>query len=155
MPGFGLVKLSIVFFYRRIFCSFSRGAFDIATKIMIVIILLWTIGFTLALVFECGDRFWALFGSAQNLIQYCVKTLQLAQAFVISDVITDLMILCLPLPMVCDLRWFENALYRAGWLVVDANYCGFRSGSYTCQLDGRLLSAVSFSSELCKYFVRH
>ena len=75
-----------------------------ATKFMIVITLLWTIGFTLALVFECGGSFWALFGSAQNLIKYCVKTLQLAQGFVISDVITDVMILCLPLPMVSDVH---------------------------------------------------
>ena len=52
------------------------------------------------MIFQCGTNFWALFSTAENLVKSCVKTLKLAEAFVISDATTDLMILCLPLPMV-------------------------------------------------------
>ena len=74
--------------------------FDIVSKIFSVLVVVWSVGFTFAMVFQCGKEFWALFSTAENLIEHCVKTLELAEAFVISDVITDLMILCLPLPMV-------------------------------------------------------
>lgn len=98
--GFGLVKLSVIFFCRRIFCDVFKGRFDIITKVLITLVVLWSVGFTFAMIFECGTNFWALFSTAENLVKSYVKTLKLAEAFVISDATTDLMILCLPLPMV-------------------------------------------------------
>lgn len=99
--GFGLVKLSVIFFCRRIFCDVFKNKFDIITKVLITLVVVWSVGFTFAMIFECGFNFGALFSTAENLVKHCVKTLKLAEAFVISDATTDLMILCLPLPMVC------------------------------------------------------
>lgn len=99
--GFGLVKLSVIFFCRRIFCNVFKNKFDIITKVLITLVVVWSVGFTFAMIFECGINFWALFSTAENLVKHCAKTLKLAEAFVISDATTDLMILCLPLPMVC------------------------------------------------------
>lgn len=94
------MKLSVIFFCRRIFCDVFKNRFDIITKILVSLVVVWSVGFTFAVIFECGTNFWALFGTADNLVKYCVETLKLAEAFVISDAITDLMILGLPLPMV-------------------------------------------------------
>ncbi|MCJ1469122.1 hypothetical protein MMC07_007755 [Pseudocyphellaria aurata] len=102
--GFGLVKLSVIFFCRRIFCDVFKNNFDMITKFLITLVIIWSVGFTFAMIFECGTSFWALFSTAENLVKNCAKTLKLAEAFVISDVITDLMILCLPLPMVWRLQ---------------------------------------------------
>lgn len=94
------MKLSVIFFCRRIFCDVFKNKFDIISKILITLVVVWSVGFTFAVIFECGSNFWALFSTTDNLVKYCVKTLKLAEAFVISDAITDLMILGLPLPMV-------------------------------------------------------
>lgn len=102
--GFGLVKLSVIFFCRRIFCDVFKNKFDIITKVLITLVVVWSVGFTFAMIFECGFNFGALFSTAENLVKHCVKTLKLAEAFVISDATTDLMILCLPLPMIWTLQ---------------------------------------------------
>ena len=51
---YGFIKLSVIFFYRRIFVTNRWSVFDIITKISTVIIVMWTTGFFLANVFGCG-----------------------------------------------------------------------------------------------------
>ncbi|KAI0485071.1 hypothetical protein GGR56DRAFT_616728 [Xylariaceae sp. FL0804] len=91
--AFGTAKLSVLFFYRRIF----RGkTFHILTTSMIIIVVIWTVGFFFAILFRCGTQFWALWAPLKYLLANCYDSTPLFQAFAISDVITDTFILIIP-----------------------------------------------------------
>ncbi|KAI2629786.1 hypothetical protein GGR54DRAFT_650075 [Hypoxylon sp. NC1633] len=92
--GFGLVKLSVLYFYRRIFLT---RTFKTLTTIIIVIVGVWSIGFFVAYLFRCGTNFWALWAPLMYLVQYCYDSKPLFYSLAISDVITDVIILSLPL----------------------------------------------------------
>ncbi len=96
--AFGAIKLSVLFFYRRIF----RGKiFDISTKVMMGIVIAWTLSFFFAFLFTCGTNFGANWSTLKALLTQChaQHTYQLAMA--ISDVLTDGLILVIPIPLVC------------------------------------------------------
>ena len=54
VPALGFAKLSIIFFYRRIFNTGSNRAFNIVTKILIGVVTVWMLGFFFAFLFQCG-----------------------------------------------------------------------------------------------------
>lgn len=99
--AFGFVKLSIIYFYRRLFVTGKASMFDLATRISIGIVVLWTIAYFFGFIFGCGTHFSANWGSVADEA-YCKALLDMDNSFVVSDVITDVLILCLPLPVVCD-----------------------------------------------------
>ncbi|KAM3084557.1 hypothetical protein ACMFMG_001340 [Clarireedia jacksonii] len=104
ISAIGCIKLSFVFFYRRIFVvSSKRNAFSIATIVVIVIVSLWTVSFVFAHIFECGTRFWALW-NFKNTRLYCDKTLKMENGLAISDFITDVIVFMMPVPMVMRLH---------------------------------------------------
>lgn len=92
--SFGIIKLSITLYYRRIFVGVKGTLFDWITRTAIVIVVLWTIACLLGTLLSCGTHFYANWGS------YCGAMTDITNAFVVSDLITDIMILCLPLPVV-------------------------------------------------------
>ena len=97
MPAFGAAKLSVVFFYRRIF----RGmVFDICSKVVIGIIIVWTVAFFFTILFQCQGNFWALWSTLFDFLTHCMSDLTYLEANSISDVVTDIFILALPVPMV-------------------------------------------------------
>lgn len=98
--GFGFIKLSITFFYRRLFVTAKNTLFDWATKVAIVIVVLWTVSFFFGFLFSCGTHISAAWGSVQDDVMYCGAAINLDNALVVSDLMTDVMILCLPLPVV-------------------------------------------------------
>ena len=98
--AFGLIKLSITFLYRRLFVTGRGTLFDWATKVCVSINILWTISFFFGTLFSCGTHFSAAWGSLEDDALYCGAGMQLNSPFVISDLITDVVILCLPLPVV-------------------------------------------------------
>lgn len=92
--AFGTAKLSVLFFYRRIF----RGEiFNILSIGMIVVVVIWTLGFFFAILFRCGTQFWALWAPLKFLLANCYSSTPMFQAFSISDVITDVFILAMPI----------------------------------------------------------
>ncbi|KAI1758776.1 hypothetical protein GGR53DRAFT_205421 [Hypoxylon sp. FL1150] len=92
--AFGAAKLSVLFFYRRIF----RGKlFEVLSTAMIVVVVLWTFGFFFAILFRCGTQFWALWAPLKFLLANCYASTPMFQAFCISDVITDVFILAMPI----------------------------------------------------------
>ena len=102
----GLTKTSVVFFYRRIFCSKGTAAtFNVVNVIWLLVLVSWTISFFCAELFECGHSFYALWTNEYNLLAKCT-VLPVERGLVISDFITDLGTLLMPLPMVskCPLR---------------------------------------------------
>jgi hypothetical protein len=67
---------------------------------MMAVVFAWTVGFWFAQVFTCGTHFFAIWGSVQDLVQYCVKTLKKQYALAMSSFIIDAIILIIPLPLV-------------------------------------------------------
>ena len=98
----GSVKLSFMFFYRRIFRPSDGKHFDRIMFSVVAIVVAWTISFFFAQMFACGIHFDYLWTTLPDRLDHgkCVKTLILQNAFAISDFITDFIVLVFPLPFV-------------------------------------------------------
>ncbi|MCJ1404740.1 hypothetical protein MMC11_007966 [Xylographa trunciseda] len=99
----GFIKLSAMFFYKRIFRTGNSKFIDIATWTIIAVVIVWTISFFWALVFECGTHFDYLWVNLEDLAK-CSNTVELLKGFAISDVITDFIILLFPMPLIWRLQ---------------------------------------------------
>ena len=98
----GFVKLSFMFFYRRIFRPSDGKHFDRIMFSVVAIIVAWTISFFFAQMFACGihfDYLWTTFPNERNRNR-CIKTLKMQIGFAVSDFITDFIVLVFPLPFV-------------------------------------------------------
>lgn len=100
----GLAKLSMLFFYRRIFCITDRWNWiGVSTSMVICVTLLWTLAGFFTTIFQCGkhvDWFWtndvflcwvedgSLTGSISKTMNY---------AFQFSDFGIDALIFLIPL----------------------------------------------------------
>lgn len=98
--AFGFIKLSIIFLYRRLFVTRRGTFFDWVTKISISVVISWTISFFFGFIFGCGTHFSAEWGSFRDYYTYCGVVIDLMNPLVVSDLVSDVMILCLPLPVV-------------------------------------------------------
>ena len=91
------IKLSILFFYRRIF----RGrAFDIASWVLIGVVGAWAVTFVIAILAACGTSIAANFETLGALKEECVDTFDILIALAVSDVVVDLAVLFMPIPLV-------------------------------------------------------
>lgn len=100
--SFGLAKLSVLFFYRRIFVS---PVFKAINTALMVIVSVWSVGFFFAYMFRCGTNFWALWAPLKDLLKYCYKSTPYFYAMCVSDVATDVFILSLPIFWVSTSQW--------------------------------------------------
>lgn len=101
----GSIKLSVISFYRRIF----RGkAFDFYSKGMLAIVCTWTIAFFFTVLFECRTDFRYLWSTLLDLLTHCTNDVMYLKAYAISDVITDGLILAMPIPTVGAERDFVD-----------------------------------------------
>ena len=101
-----LVKISILLFYRRIFTIVHswkdfRNWFFIA---WIIVMASWGLSWVFAFVFMCKDDVQTLFGSPDILVAKCNNTFMVAYSHSISDFITDILILLIPIPFVWKLQ---------------------------------------------------
>lgn len=98
----GLIKLSALFFYLRIFSpNRMRTPFKTVTIVTAVIVALWASTFIILLPLQCGSHFSTLWSPNKVLKEkYCWRADTELQAWVISDVILDAWIICLPMPKV-------------------------------------------------------
>lgn len=117
--AYGLIKLSITFFYRRMFVTERGSKFDIASKALIITSIIWTLGFALTGFFGCGSNFDYAWG-ALDLNYYCVTNLSYLEGLMISDFLTDLIAFSLPFPLVCYERSTGKALPTNHSLVMAA-----------------------------------
>lgn len=100
--AFGLIKLSILFLWKRMFGRVR--SFAILCWIMIGIIASWSIAFFFATVFRCGT-YWALnWAPSTSFPTQCTDTLAIITVFSATDVITDLIILFMPVPIIWRLH---------------------------------------------------
>ena len=118
---FGLIKLSVLLFYRRIFLG---RLFKMYSLLMCIFIFLWSFSFFFATAFQCGTHISAWWTSVSTINRYCDKTATLELAFGITDVITDVMVLVIPLPIVWKLHMSVSqktalsGVFLLGWLQV-------------------------------------
>ncbi|KAK4169820.1 plasma membrane protein Pth11-like protein [Cladorrhinum sp. PSN259] len=99
----GCAKLSILFFYFRIFAATTaskRYWFLVGLQVFVG---MWTVAFFLSFVFQCRLHFWAFFGSTMDLIQNCPGTMYIDLSFCITDFATDLVILAIPVPLIWNI----------------------------------------------------
>jgi hypothetical protein len=120
-PGFGAIKLSLLYFYKRIFNIWP--SFRRANNIMIVIIILWTISFAMADLLICGDKLYLSWAADQSIPKRtCGDKGMLLLLFAVTSVITDLMVLLLPFAYVRRLqmpkqkKWAAMIIFLLGTL---------------------------------------
>lgn len=109
--GLGVTKLSVLFFYRRIF---AVPAFRLINNVFIGITVAWTLAITFALAFQCYPvhYFWDLFESEYSA--YCVEVTALYLAVAISDLVLDILIFLLPVPHLWTLNMPLNRKLAVG-----------------------------------------
>ncbi|KAL9023077.1 MAG: hypothetical protein Q9180_008405, partial [Flavoplaca navasiana] len=99
VPAYGFIKLSVIYFYRRIFVKgFPDSRFNIVTHVTSVIVVIWTIVFFFLEIFKRGSYVpdnWGPLIKAKQGINGAV----LNNGLFISDFITDLWIVLLPIPL--------------------------------------------------------
>ena len=130
----GTIKLSVIFFYRRIF----RGrTFDYYSIGMIAVVIVWSIAFFFSVLFECRTHFEYLWSTLLNLVTHCSDEEKFFKAYAISDVVIDGLILAMPIPMVC--------LHHARIVVAVIDFTNdVRYGDYKCHLSTNWLCVVCF-----------
>lgn len=97
----GFIKLSIIAFYRRIFVTNKNTIFDIVTKILAVVVFLWTVSFFLIDIFACGGHVTANWGSLSEQSKYCEAIGYTSEeGFAVSDLIINVFVIASPLPLV-------------------------------------------------------
>ncbi|KAL8724599.1 MAG: hypothetical protein Q9166_007856 [cf. Caloplaca sp. 2 TL-2023] len=94
MLALGCVKLSFLFFYRRVFITGVSTWFSKATTGLIIIVLVWTVAFFFALLFACKGNWSAWWGSVMDLSTKFSLTANLYWSMVESGL--GLMAVCLP-----------------------------------------------------------
>lgn len=99
--AYGFIKLSIIFFYRRLFLIIRWSAFDIISLAYIVIIIIWALTSLLLFLFVCGSKIYLQWGPLAEAQDQCGDFFAVELGLVISDLVTDVMILTLPMPIVC------------------------------------------------------
>jgi hypothetical protein len=104
-----LVKLSFLLFYKRIFVYDHRSWTDlrrVTISVMIVIIILWDLGFSLTMFASCPGDLNARFSTktSKEIMSKCINTFLVLYGFAISDFITDALIILIPLLMIWKLH---------------------------------------------------
>ncbi|KAI1291159.1 hypothetical protein F5Y03DRAFT_403614 [Xylaria venustula] len=124
--GFGAIKLSILFFYRRIFGIW--GSFRRFNNALIWIVFIWTVVFTLADVLICGAHPELIWGFDQTLaLERCGNRGALLLAFSVTSVATDLPVLGLPffyisrLQMAANKKWATSFVFFLGTVSTGAS----------------------------------
>ena len=86
--AFACIKISAVFFYRRICCgSGIKVCFSIVTLATATIVFLWLETFLFLTGFQCGSHFSALWNV--TYLQYCTISSLFLNGLVISDLLLD------------------------------------------------------------------
>ncbi|KAL8773778.1 MAG: hypothetical protein Q9194_004246 [Teloschistes cf. exilis] len=100
--GLGFTKSSFLLFYMSIF---TTKRFRICARIVLTIVISWTVAFFFANLFTCYPISPYIEAFYKNK---CVNGLSLWYAMAISDIIVDFFIILLPIPVVLKLHHFNK-----------------------------------------------
>lgn len=97
----GVIKLSVMLLYRRIFVG---NFFKRYSLVMCVLICLWSVSFVFTAGFTCGTNLSYGWTDHQAVVDHCNDIAAWSVAFAASDVVTDLLVLATPIPIVWKLQ---------------------------------------------------
>ncbi|KAI1098846.1 hypothetical protein F4804DRAFT_323640 [Jackrogersella minutella] len=103
----GCIKSSFLFFYMRVFAIQKHSAINKLLMGCIILVVSWTIAFFFATLFECGTNFWRIWNS-ETEFRRCADSLNLVLILCITDFVTDLFIIFIPVPLVLRLNLSRN-----------------------------------------------
>lgn len=97
----GVIKASILLFYRRLF---TLRKHLIINNVVFAVVVAWGVAFTLVIVFQClpVSTIWTQFEI--DYTPYCINQQAAYMGLAVSDLILDLLIFALPVPVVIQLR---------------------------------------------------
>ncbi|KAL2045928.1 hypothetical protein ABVK25_011924 [Lepraria finkii] len=122
--AFGLIKLSILFLWRRIFGHVRT--FNIISWIMIGVIIAWSTAFFFATVFQCGLDWSLNWAPITVFLTQCSNTPDMLTVFTVTDITTDLLIIAMPIPMIWSLQMSVrrklaiSAMFLVGFFAIGA-----------------------------------
>jgi hypothetical protein len=99
---YALMKMSVLFFYRRIFTSHQR--FRTVNTFVIILIGLWSLAYMIAEIFVCGTTPQVLWTHGADPNAVCVNRNDLNFTYAISDVIGDILVVFMPFPVIRKLQ---------------------------------------------------
>ncbi|KAI1120386.1 hypothetical protein F5Y10DRAFT_127508 [Nemania abortiva] len=99
--GLGFLKLSVCFLYWNLFAKLMFRRFLIFWTIIII---LWTVTFSIIHFAECGDHLLALFATTEDYTKYCKISIHSGWAYVGTDIFTDVVTLIIPIPVILRLN---------------------------------------------------
>ena len=97
MTAYGLIKLSALSFYIRVFCTTKRSLFSITCYVTGLLVIAWTLIFILLIIWGCGTPIWANWGSPDARIHCPISLTSKHIGLMISDLLIDVWIICLPI----------------------------------------------------------
>ncbi|KAF2805875.1 uncharacterized protein BDZ99DRAFT_449574, partial [Mytilinidion resinicola] len=113
--AFGAIKLSLLFYYNRIFWSYQ--SFNKINNMLISLVALWTVAFVLADLLLCGKDIELNFALDQTVSQEkCGDKGMVLVMFAATSVLTDVLVVGLPLPYIRKLK-LERRKKRAVYFV--------------------------------------
>ncbi|KAK5636778.1 hypothetical protein RRF57_012490 [Xylaria bambusicola] len=136
--GLCLIKLSVLFFFRRIF---RVRVFIWVNNIVIGLTASWGIAYIFALGFQCPDPaiLWNKLES-EYAAAGCVNVLPLYLSFAFSDLILDILIFILPVPHLYNLVMptrqkigVASIFFLGSLLVILKTFMQFKKGNAICK----------------------
>ena len=94
----------MILYYRRVFGSSANKPIDIALLILLTTMVLWGVAFFVTFVTLCGLHVDYAWGSVARELT-CASTTRADEALSTTDVITDLMVMMFPVPLVEESCW--------------------------------------------------
>jgi hypothetical protein len=103
-PALTCVKLSFLFFYKRIFCTRSTSILKWIIWTIIALCTIWGIAFFFSFLFVCGTHFTAFWGTPKTFKTHCGRILPENYWLAITDFILDAVIFLIPIPLILRLQ---------------------------------------------------
>ena len=100
VPALTSIKLSFMFFYRRIFGSAGGKTVNITSWVLITLITGWGLAYFFATLFICPGHPDAYWTSLVALKKDCIDTVMLHNSSGVTDVTLDVLVILFPIPWV-------------------------------------------------------
>lgn len=100
--AFGLIKISILLLWKRMLSPIR--SFQLLCWVMIVIVAAWSISFFFATLFQCGTNWDWNWAPIAFFLTQCTDTLNMLTVFCGTDVLTDFVIMLMPVPIIWRLK---------------------------------------------------
>lgn len=144
MPALGCLKASLLLFYKRIFYAGTHRFLRWSLLATLALTVAWTIAFCFTFLLICHRKFDAYWTTLVDEKKYCLDTVMIHNVYGVTDVVLDLIVILLPIPMV-SIPWWTRSC-RVG----NADSSCSSSGPCRCRGRGSLASWACLCSELCK-----